>query len=86
MLLAQQIEQAKLTAGRIITDAAVYSAERLRAAGEEAAQRVFEAVGDQVAKAEAARRGCVQAAYISGGALVIGLAAAGFLAAGSGAQ
>ena len=80
---AQQIEQAKLTAGRIITDAAVYSAERLRAAGEEAAQQVLDAAARQVAKAEAARRSSLQAAYAAGGLLLVGLAVAGgLLAAG----
>lgn len=80
---AQQIEQAKLTAARLITDAAVYSGERLRAAGEEAAQRVLEAAAGQVAKAETARRHSVQAAYAAGGLLLVGLAVAGgLLAAG----
>lgn len=80
---AQQIEQAKLTAGKIITDAAVYSAERLHAAGEEVAQRVLEAAAGQVAKAEAARRRSVQAAYATGALFIVGLAVVGgFLAAG----
>jgi hypothetical protein len=79
---AQQIEQAKRTAAKLITDAAVYSAERLRAAGEEAAQRVLEAAAGEVAKAETARRHAVQAAYAAGGLFLVGLAVAGLLVAG----
>ena len=57
--------------------------ERLRAAGEEAAQRVLEAAAGEVAKAETARRHSVQAAYAAGGLLLVGLAVAGgLLAAG----
>lgn len=71
-------------ASRIITDAATYSAERLRAAGDEAAKLVTEAVGRQLMEADATRRASiVRAAYVAGALGVIGIAAiGGFLAAG----
>lgn len=80
---AQQIEQAKLTAGKIITEAAVYSAERLRAAGDEAAQLLVEAMRRQLAEIEATHRVTARAVYVTGAAVVIGVAAVGgLLAAG----
>jgi len=79
---AQQIATAKETAGKIITDAAVYAADRLRAAGDEAAGIVIAAAREQMAKAETARRAVTAAAYLACGAVALGLAAgAGFLLA-----
>lgn len=56
----QQIEAAKATAGRIITEAAGYAAERLRTAGEEAARAVVDAVDRKLAEAELLRRKAVR--------------------------
>lgn len=67
----QQVEAAKATAARIITEAAGYAAERLRAAGDEAAQLVVEATRRQMAEAEAARRAFVRAVCLTGAAVVI---------------
>lgn len=52
----QQIEAAKATAGRIITEVAGYAAERLRAAGDEAARVIGEAVDRKLVEAEILRR------------------------------
>ncbi len=84
LMSAEHIAGAHEAASRIITDAAAYSAERLRASGNEVAQLVIEAVGRQLLEAEATRRaGIVRAAYITGALVVIGIAAiGGFLAAG----
>jgi hypothetical protein len=79
---AQQVEAAKATAARLITDAAVYAAEWLRAAGEEAAQLVGDGTRRQLAEVEAKRRAVVRTAYFAGAVVVIGVAALGsFLAA-----
>lgn len=78
----QQVEAAKATAARIITEAAGYAAERLRTAGDEAAQLVVEAARRHLAEAETARRSVVRTAYVTGAAIVIvGAALGGFLAA-----
>lgn len=81
---AEHVAGTHEAASRIITDAAAYSAERLRAAGNEAAQMVIEVVRRQLLEAEAARHaGIARAAYVTGALAVIGIAAiGGFLAAG----
>jgi hypothetical protein len=79
----QQVEAAKATAARIITEAAGYAAERLRAAGDEAAQLVVDSARRQLVEIETARRAVVRTAYVTGAAVIIAGAALGcFLAAG----
>jgi Transcriptional activator TraM. len=84
VMAAEHVAGTHKAASRIITDAAAYSAERLRAAGDEAARLVIEAIGRHPLEAEAKRRaGIVRAAYITGALVVMGIAAiGGFLAAG----
>jgi hypothetical protein len=70
----QQIEAAKAAAAALITDAGVWSAERLREAAAEASNAVIERVREETAKAQRAGRVALCAAWAAAG--IGGLAAA----------
>ena len=70
----QQIETAKAAAAALITDAGVWSAERLREAAAEASNAVIERVREETAKARRAGRVALCAAWAAAG--IGGLAAA----------
>jgi hypothetical protein len=66
LMSAERVADAHEAASRIITDAAAYSAERLRAHGDETARLVIETAGRQFLEADAKRRaGIVRAGYIA---------------------
>jgi hypothetical protein len=75
----QQIEAAKAAAAALITDAGVWSAERLREAAAEASNAVIERLREETAKARRAGQIALRAAWATAiiGGLVVA-AAAGF--------
>ena len=75
----QQIEVSKTAAAALITDAGVWSAERLREAAAEASNAVIERLREETAKAQRAGRIALRAAWAAAGIGGIAVAAtAGF--------
>lgn len=60
------VEAARSEAGRVVTEAAEWVAERLREAAAEVSATLVQETQAEVAKAEAARRAAVRAAWIAG--------------------
>jgi len=82
---AQQMDAAKEIAASFVTRAGEWSAERLRAAVEEATSALLAQIRQNAAKAERASRIAVCIAWVMGGLGTVALAGiAGFLLAGLG--
>lgn len=64
--------KAQQDAGRLITEAAEWSAEQLRAAAPEIAAILLHETQAEVAKAEAAQAAAIRAAWIAGGVSIAG--------------
>jgi hypothetical protein len=81
----QHLDAARQSASVLITEAGEWSAARLKAAGDEAANAVLHRLQLETAKAERASRSAFFAAWIAGGMCAIGIAGvAGFVLAGIG--
>lgn len=72
----QQIELAKTAAAALITDAGVWSAERLKEAAAEASNAVIERLQEQTSKAQRAGRIALRAAWTAAGIGGLAVAAA----------
>jgi hypothetical protein len=73
----QQIEAAKAAAAALITDAGVWSAERLREAAAEATNAVIERLREETAKTQRAGRIALRAAWAAAGIGSLAVAATG---------
>jgi len=81
----QQMDGAKEIAASLVTRAGEWSAERLRAAADEAGGALLVQIRQEVAKAERASRTAARIAWITGAVGAVALAGfAGFLLAGFG--
>jgi hypothetical protein len=72
---ANAMAASKQSAGRIITEATEFVVEQLRAAGAEMAATVLRETQAEVARAEAAKAGAVNAAWIAGGLSCVAMVA-----------
>lgn len=68
----QAVATAQREAGRIVTETAEWVSERLREAGAEVAATLVQETQAEAARAEAAHRGAVRAAWVAGGVSLTG--------------